>query len=136
MAPMSAKLRILPAARFAASFPVTVGLLVLSGLLAAAVGRVALERVSLAQATHRVQREIAQLSAEQDSLTALVSRLRSPQALEGDARLRLNVAKPGETLVVLPEPKPAGLAGPTGTTDAAFHRSMLPRWFAYFFGAS
>lgn len=134
MRSMTAKLRFLPAARLVASFPVTVALFVLAGLLAAAVGRVALERVALASATRRVQREIAQLSAEQATLETLVARLKSPQALEADARLRLNVAKPGETLVILPEPKieSATSAGAELVSDA--HRSMLLRWFSYFFG--
>jgi cell division protein FtsB len=133
MQAMTAKLRFLPAARFSASFPVTVSLFVLAGLLAAAVARVALERVSLASATRRVQREIAQLSAEQATLEALVARLQTPQALEADARLRLNVARPGETLVILPEAKAEPAATPGAALVSGAHRSMILRWFAYFF---
>jgi cell division protein FtsB len=126
---MHVRIRTLPTARLFASPLVTIVLAAIAGLLTLSIARAVVAEIRLVQSTHRVRAEIAQLSAEQASLSTLVARLRSPQALESDARLRLNVAKPGETLVVLPDPT----ASTTGATTTTRSTSVPRQWFTYFF---
>ncbi len=127
---MVARLRLLPAARLLAS-PLSLALLVaLVSILGIAVVRATAQRIAVATAVSRTQREIAQLTAEQERLSTLVARLGSPQALESDARLRLNLARPGETLTVLPEPDAARAAAAVSDTNA---RTGPERWFRYLF---
>lgn len=127
---MSVRLRPLPTARILASPLVTVGLAAVSILLTVSLGRAFATQFTLSQSVRRVRLEIAQLSAQQASLSTLVARFQSPQALESDARLRLNLAKPGEVLAVLPDPAPATRSGSTTSPSI---RSIPSRWFSYFF---
>lgn len=82
-----------------------------------------------------VRAEVARLKSESVELEYEVSRLQGDRALEDLARGVLGWTKPGETQVIVVDPKTAATSPTTATV-----KSMAPkppnweRWWAVFFG--
>jgi cell division protein FtsB len=77
-----------------------------------------------------VKKQISDFENQNQELKELVEYLQSDQALEEQARLNLNLKKPGEEVIVI-ENKGAGVA----TVDSSVDESIgnLIKWWRYFF---
>lgn len=109
-------------------------LVVLVGALTVAVGQEFARRLSIRQEQQRLTKQIAALESRQHELTGLLDRLKSESFQEQQARLKLNLQRPGETTVIVPDD--------TTKTDetAAVHpapttvpTSNPVKWWRYFF---
>jgi len=77
------------------------------------------------------QSQIKDYETQNQQLQSLLSYLQSDQSLEEQARLNLNMKKPGEGVVVV-EDKDVE-AGAATTTDGTENLSNLQKWWRYFF---
>ena len=85
------------------------------------------------QELSNLQSEVEQLEGQKIELAHLVDILESTNYIEKEARLRLGLKKPGETVISVPdnarpEPKVLGEA-----TELAPTRPVYQQWFDYFF---
>jgi len=78
-----------------------------------------------------VQKQIADFESQNEQLREMITYLQSDQSLEEQARLNLNLKKPGEQVLVVEEKKPADSFDSTVETAAA--GSNLVKWWKYFF---
>ncbi len=88
-------------------------------------------RVAITKQINALHAQVDQLRSERDSLSSLINSLSTDAYIEDAARKKLNLAKPGEQLVVIP--------GPTGTENKNMATSVasIPTpqvWWDYFFG--
>jgi len=78
-----------------------------------------------------VKQQISDFEKENQQMTELISYLQSDQSLEEQARLNLNLKKPGEAVVVINNEKSGAVAAsPVSSSDNA---SNLTKWWRYFF---
>lgn len=78
-----------------------------------------------------VKKQIADYENQNQQLKELASYLQSEQSLEEQARLNLNMKKPGEAVVVIEEAKNSAVqTNAASTTDNA---SNLAKWWRYYF---
>ncbi len=66
------------------------------------------------------EREVAQVRAENDRLKRAIAEVETPEHVEEVARDKLNLAKPGEVVVIVP----SELVSATGSVG----RQTLPNW--------
>lgn len=95
--------------------------------------------ISLSLRNRSIDADLARLDAEARTLETrnvelveLLKRFETSGFLEREARLKLNLQKPGETVVVVERAAAAG----TSTARAVpfrIHRSNAERWWLYFF---
>jgi cell division protein FtsB len=78
----------------------------------------------------RLQTQSEQLNQDNRQLSELIKYLDTPEYKEKEAREKLNLKKPGEEVVVLPED--SSLEGSVAGADVA-DQSNPRKWFAYFF---
>ena len=76
-----------------------------------------------------VQKQIAAFESQNQNLKDMVSYLQSDQSLEEQARLNLNLKKPGEQVVVIEAPKGNAGTAPAMTTATG----NFSKWWRYFF---
>lgn len=81
----------------------TVGLLVIAVAISLATGREVARRVAVQQELDRLTAEIEQEEESSKGLERLLATLRSSTFEEGSARTHLNLQKPGEKVLVVPE---------------------------------
>ncbi len=78
-----------------------------------------------------VKKQIADYENQNQQLKELASYLQSEQSLEEQARLNLNMKKPGEAVVVIEEAKNSAVQSNTAsTTDSS---GNLAKWWRYYF---
>lgn len=77
-----------------------------------------------------VQNQINDYETQNQQLQSLLTYLQSDQSLEQQARLNLNLKKPGEEVVVVENGQPNPEAGPASSAGSV---SNLAKWWAYFF---
>lgn len=77
-------------------------------------------------ALKRVESELAALEAREETLTANISRLKTPEGVEWQIREQFQVAKPGERMVVLIDEK-----GKVESEEVQ-ERSLLSKFFDLF----
>lgn len=112
----------------------TVGLLVVAGLVSTAVGREVARYVAVRQELDRLASEIDRAASTTDNLEQVMASLKSATAQEGAARTRLNLQKPGEKVLVIPDltsldqPSTAEPDRPAPTTE-----SNSQRWWKFLF---
>jgi cell division protein FtsB len=86
---------------FSSKFFSFFGIVVL-GFLAFSFGKKFLEIKDIDQEIKSSQDEIAQLEAKNNDLNSLLSFLNTDAFLEQEARLKFNLQKPGESVVIIP----------------------------------
>lgn len=80
-----------------------------------------------------VQQEIAQFEKDNQELKEMLSYLQSDQSLEAQARMNLNLKKPGETVVVIENQEE--IKNSDDVQDNEEEISNLKKWFNYFFSS-
>lgn len=80
-----------------------------------------------------VQKEIAQFEQDNQELKEMLSYLQSDQSLEAQARMNLNLKKPGETVVVIENQEE--VKNSDDVQDETEEISNLKKWFNYFFNS-
>jgi len=87
----------------------------------------------------RMQAEVEKLEGKKLALSELVQRLDSPEALDKEARTRLDLRQPGERVIILRGMGDPGSwqddmdAQPVSAVTSADDRDNMHRWFDYFF---
>lgn len=78
-----------------------------------------------------MQDEVTRLEQQRNRLGDLIRSAESPEFLEREARLRLGLQKPGESVLIVPE---AGGGGMESVTDTTREPSSNPqRWWRHIF---
>ena len=110
-------------------------------LLVLGTARQAVKRYSIQQETLAHQQEIASAQSQQRQLQELLEYVKSPIFDEEQARLKFNLAKPGEKLAIIPglnnQPRGSTRVGES-SGDGSFSDSVnsnFTRWWSYFFKA-
>lgn len=105
-------------------------------LLVLVLGAVAFITFQLYMQKRQVDSEIARLREQSDNLSKdngqlseLIKYLDTPEYKEREAREKLNLKKPGEEVVVLPEGSDQGQVASAQTET----KSNPEKWFSYFF---
>jgi len=78
-----------------------------------------------------VKQEISDFENKNQELKEMINYLESDQSLEEQARLNLNLKKPGETVVVVEENKT--LANQVGSEEFSRRNGNFFKWWQYFF---
>lgn len=78
-----------------------------------------------------VKKEISDFEKSNQELRDMITYLQSDQSLEEQARLNLNLKKPGEKVIVIEEPKLASSSDYEKSTTA--DETNLAKWWRYFF---
>lgn len=117
----------------------TLALLVLALSVSLAVGREVARQLSVKRELARLKTSIQEAEQSTKALQDVIASLRSPTFQEGAARTRLNLQKPGEKVLVIPDLAPS--SQPTNQSDSP---SVAPtkertekssqRWWKFFFG--
>jgi len=89
------------------------------------------QRKLVEQEINEVKKEISDFESKNQELKEMINYLQSDQSLEEQARLNLNLKKPGETVVIINEKKIA--AGTVSASDETNDSSNLKKWWYYFF---
>lgn len=79
----------------------------------------------------RLEAEARQLEGKNSDMLTLIQRFQTSGFLEREARLKLNMQKPGETVVVIERTVPA--AASTTVRAVAVRDANWKRWWWYFF---
>ena len=78
-----------------------------------------------------VNSQISDYEQKNKEMNDMIAYFQSPQYLEAQARLNLNLKKPGEEVVVINTPQDSGVT--TVATGAAQSASDYVKWWRYFF---
>lgn len=89
-------------------------------------------RMSLRQEIATLEQQIAELQAQNRSLGEYVASINTDSFREREARKRLNLQRPGETLLIVPEADGSSLIAST-TPAATPGTTNAQRWWHYFF---
>ncbi len=114
MAPSHRRERILNLLR---SRVITVGLIVVAIGTCVALGREVARRVTVQREIDRLTKDISVAEQSTQNLDRLLVTLKSSTYEEGAARTYMNLQKPGETVLVVPDVDPSNLNGPVGSID-------------------
>lgn len=71
---------------------------------------------------------VYKLEAKNRELKKKLTRIKSPQFIEEQARNKLGLGKPGETTIIIPEDKLKTVLGASSSTQLA----RLPNWLGWF----
>jgi cell division protein FtsB len=92
-------------------------------------------RMSLRQEIATLEQQITELQAQNRSLGEYVASINTDSFREREARKRLNLQRPGETLLIVPEANGSSfVANTTSTTTPG--TSNTQRWWHYFFSSN
>lgn len=88
-----------------------------------------------------LERELGQLEGEKNKLSDLLSYAQTDSFVESEARAKLNLAKEGESVLVIPEADrqlaqagaPAGDAKDSDNKNLPLRKNNVIRWWEYFF---
>lgn len=83
---------------------------------------------------HSLRSDVGTLTARRDELQRLIGEFQRAETQEQEARLKLNLAKPGERSLIV-ERAPADDAS-AAESPATPSPSMPTRWWQYFFGSA
>jgi len=97
-----------------------------------------IRRISLRQEISILEKQIAELESQNRSLGEYVASINTESFQEKEARKRLNLQKPGESLLIIPETKTLSNEVPDNTilNTTAKGKSNPIRWWQYFFSSS
>ncbi len=112
------------------------GILLLEGVLIIIIGigitKEIVRRVSLRNEINTLQKQITSLQAQNKSLGDYVASINTDSFQEREARKRLNLQKPGETLLIVPQDT-THATDVTVATSSSTSTSNPQRWWTYFF---
>lgn len=112
--------------------PVTLGVaIVLIIAVSLTLTRELLRRSATQADIARLQSEAVRLEAQRRDLEDLLSFLNSETFVEEEARVKLNLQKPGETVVIVPSSTASTASAIDATVGLA--ASNPSRWWSYFF---
>src|SRR3990167_2096083 len=96
-----------------------------------ATARILVQKRTIDREGARIEAQMARMSNENEELSSLIQYLNTPEYKEKEAREKLNLAKEGEHVVVLPSSDEEV----SGTTIVPSKSSNAKLWFNYFFNA-
>ncbi|MBI4449897.1 septum formation initiator family protein [Candidatus Uhrbacteria bacterium] len=103
-------------------------------LVVVAIVRETQRRRSIRQEIRAIEDEIARIELQRERLTDLVEHAASPEFLEREARLRLGLQRPGETVLIVPDSAPgSAVAAEASPSPAEEPPSNLRKWWRYIF---
>jgi len=82
---------------------ITVSLIVIAGAICVALGREGARRVAVQRELDRLTKDITAAEQSTKDLNRLLATLKSATYEEGAARTRMNLQKPGENVLVVPD---------------------------------
>ena len=111
------------------------------------VGKEMYKKHSIGEEIGRLEQEIGKLESDKSELGALLAYVRTDTFVEQEARAKLNLASPGESLVLMPEADAdpasttqdlvekeiAAAETPVESTVAEERKNNLTLWWKYFF---
>jgi len=109
--------------------------------LAISVGRESYRRVQLTKEIDRLKLETERFEGKKDQLSNLLESFKEESYLEKEARLKLNLKKPGEKVVILPQSREENFSETTEEKSDSQPKEISPakeesnlwRWWEYFF---
>jgi len=107
-------------------------------LFAFRVGQEVLKRRAIEGEIHSLETEIGKLETQKSELGALLSYIETDSFVRNEARDKLNLAEPGEHVVVIPDvdtesPVPGEEHGALQAPSDQPQTTNLKRWWQYFF---
>lgn len=134
----------MPFKRILTSKPVLIVEAIIIIFFAFNVGKEVLRRRALADEVRKLEADIGRLEQNKSELAALLDYVKTDTFVEAEARSKLNLAKDGEKLVLVPEidslPAPASagevlvsLGGEPVVAAAPKPKPNIVRWWDYFF---
>lgn len=118
---------------------IVVGIVGLILLVAFAFVREYVRNIDIATELERMQSENASLNARHLASLDLISQLSTETTVEGEARAKLNLAKPGETMYVVQDDAPSSPSDSPDESSSFVSLAQDPslsnsaKWFYYFF---
>lgn len=109
--------------------------LVIAALLLVVVvsfGREVARRYAISRELHGLQAQVSDLQKQKSQISDMIDYFRSPLFQEQEARTKLGLAKPGESVVLVPLPNTNSAVGPQH--DQPKSGSNPLKWWQYFFG--
>lgn len=97
------------------------------------VGRAVLERRATEAQIAAMTAEIEKLEHEKDSLGELIEYVATDSFIQQEAREKLNLAAPGESVVVIPDIDSSAANEPQTASGAILGASNVAVWWEYFF---
>lgn len=108
-------------------------LLVVLVLIAVALGRESYRYFKINQDIKNLEKKIEELKKSNEELIGLEEYFQSEDFLEKQARLKLNLTKPGEKVIIIKQiEQEIGIA--EQSTGMAKEISNIQNWWEYFFG--
>lgn len=97
-------------------------------------GRELYNRIQVNQEISRLEQQVRELESRKTRLTNLIEYFESPLFQEQEAREKLGLAKPGESVVVVPTTNTSPTASASGTDETTGSEIANPKkWWQYFF---
>lgn len=108
--------------------------ILLISFLVVGITKEVVRRLSLREEITTLEQQIAELEAQNRTLGEYVASINTDSFREREARKRLNVQRPGESLLILPETRTLATANSTTTTQTGSGGTSNPqRWWTFFF---
>lgn len=101
-------------------------------LVIIALGRESYRYFRVSQDIKDLEKRIEELEKTNEELARMEEYFQSEEFLEKEARLKLNLTKLGEKLIIVKTPE--GMEGEGQETTVAKEISNIQRWWEYFFG--
>jgi len=103
------------------------------------IGKEIVRRQDVQSEVTRLQQQIDSLKQQNIQLAQVLKEMTSDNYQEKEARKKLDVQKPGETVVLLPEPTDDGgralvVHNSSSSTSQTYAKSNAEKWWSYFFG--
>ena len=92
-----------------------------------------LRRAELQKEISKLENDISTLQSKNNELSKLIDYLATEEFKDREARLRLGLQKPGETVVVIPNLTAGNEIVGLGTSESLIPTSNWQRWLDYFF---
>jgi len=108
------------------------GLLIIFILVVVAAGREGYRNYKINQEIKNLQRRIEELSKTNTELSEMEKYLRSDEFLEKEARLKLNLIREGEKLVIIKKSEEESVPEEQKTEEIK-NISNIQKWWKYFF---
>jgi hypothetical protein len=95
-------------------------------------------RLALRKEINQLEQHITELEAQNRSLGDYVASINTESFQEREARKRLNLQLPGESLLILPETRTLSVnsASDTSPSNPIRANSNISRWWKYFFSSN